>query len=40
MYNLASDFFEEDAKCLINIENSRLKPVFRYTISICICVGG
>ena len=22
-----------------NLENSRLKPVFRYTIFICICVG-
>ena len=22
-----------------NLENSRLKPVFRYTIIICICVG-
>jgi hypothetical protein len=22
-----------------NLENSRLNPVFRYTISICICVG-
>ena len=22
-----------------NLENSRLKPVFRYIISICICVG-
>ena len=22
-----------------NLENSRLKPVFRFTTSICICVG-
>ena len=22
-----------------NLESSRLKPVFRYTIAICICVG-
>ena len=47
MCNLALDFFEKDNKYVFkainsklrNLENLRLKPVFRYTIFICICVG-
>ena len=42
MYILASDYFEKDDKYIFkarNLENSRLKPVFQYTIFICICVG-